>query len=33
MAARLNEKGYPALPFHAGLDPQVKRDPRALPLW
>jgi ATP-dependent DNA helicase RecQ len=26
MAARLNEKGYPALPFHAGLDPQVKKD-------
>jgi ATP-dependent DNA helicase RecQ len=26
MAAKLNEKGYPALPFHAGLDPQVKKD-------
>jgi ATP-dependent DNA helicase RecQ len=25
MAARLNEKGFPALPFHAGLDPQVKK--------
>ena len=21
-----NEKGFPALPFHAGLDPQLKRD-------
>ncbi|HVZ09788.1 DNA helicase RecQ [Rhodopila sp.] len=26
VAARLVEKGYPALPFHAGLDPEVKRD-------
>jgi ATP-dependent DNA helicase RecQ len=26
MAAKLNEKGYPALPFHAGLDPQIKKD-------
>jgi len=26
MAARMNEKGYPALPFHAGLDPMLKRD-------
>ncbi len=26
MAARMNEKGYPALPFHAGLDPLLKRD-------
>src|ERR1700733_1332516 len=26
MAARLNEKGYPALPFHAGLDPDLKRE-------
>jgi ATP-dependent DNA helicase RecQ len=25
MAARLNDKGYPALPFHAGLDPMVKK--------
>ncbi len=26
VAARLSEKGYPALPFHAGLDPMHKRD-------
>ena len=26
MAAKLNEKGYPAVAFHAGLDPMVKRD-------
>ena len=26
MAAKLNEKGYAALPFHAGLDPELKRD-------
>ena len=26
MAARLVEKGYPAIAFHAGLDPQLKRD-------
>ncbi len=26
MAARLNEKGFPALAFHAGLDPEHKRD-------
>ena len=26
MAARLSEKGYTALPFHAGLDPQHKRE-------
>ncbi len=26
VAARLSEKGYPALPFHAGLDPDHKRD-------
>jgi ATP-dependent DNA helicase RecQ len=26
MAARLNEKGFPALPFHAGLDPLLKRE-------
>jgi ATP-dependent DNA helicase RecQ len=25
MAAKLNEKGYPAIAFHAGLDPEVKR--------
>jgi ATP-dependent DNA helicase RecQ len=25
MAAKLNEKGYPAIAFHAGLDPAVKR--------
>jgi ATP-dependent DNA helicase RecQ len=26
VAAKLVEKGHPALPFHAGLDPEVKRD-------
>lgn len=26
MAAKLNEKGYPAVAFHAGLDPTVKRE-------
>jgi superfamily II DNA helicase RecQ len=26
VAAKLNEKGFPALPFHAGLDPMLKRD-------
>ena len=26
MAAKLNEKGFPALPFHAGLDPELKRE-------
>jgi ATP-dependent DNA helicase RecQ len=26
MAAKLTEKGYPALPFHAGLDPVLKRE-------
>ena len=26
MAAKLNEKGFPALPFHAGLDPDLKRE-------
>jgi ATP-dependent DNA helicase RecQ len=26
MAAKLNEKGFPALPFHAGLDPLHKRE-------
>jgi ATP-dependent DNA helicase RecQ len=26
MALKLNEKGFPALPFHAGLDPVLKRD-------
>ncbi len=26
MAAKLNEKGFPALPFHAGLDPLLKRE-------
>ncbi len=26
MAAKLSEKGYPALPFHAGLDPLHKRE-------
>jgi ATP-dependent DNA helicase RecQ len=26
VAARMNEKGHPALPFHAGLDPMHKRD-------
>src|SRR5271166_6208456 len=26
MAAKLNEKGYPALAFHAGLDPELKRE-------
>ena len=26
MAAKLNEKGFPALPFHAGLDPAHKRE-------
>ncbi len=26
MAAKLNEKGYPAVAFHAGLDPMIKRD-------
>ena len=26
MAAKLSEKGYPALPFHAGLDPMHKRE-------
>ena len=26
MTARLAEKGYPAMAFHAGLDPEVKRD-------
>jgi len=26
VAARLSEKGYPALPFHAGLDPLHKRE-------
>ncbi len=26
MAARLGEKGFPALPFHAGLDPAHKRE-------
>ncbi|MFL5284334.1 MAG: DNA helicase RecQ [Rhodopila sp.] len=25
MAAKLVEKGFPALPFHAGLDPELKR--------
>ena len=25
MAAKLNQKGFPALPFHAGLDPMLKR--------
>jgi ATP-dependent DNA helicase RecQ len=25
MAAKLTEKGFPALPFHAGLDPDLKR--------
>jgi ATP-dependent DNA helicase RecQ len=26
VAAKLTEKGYSALPFHAGLDPELKRD-------
>jgi ATP-dependent DNA helicase RecQ len=26
MAAKLSEKGFPALPFHAGLDPLLKRE-------
>ena len=26
VAQRLNDKGYPAIVFHAGLDPDVKRD-------
>ncbi|HBK06235.1 MAG TPA: DNA helicase RecQ [Acetobacteraceae bacterium] len=26
MAAKLNEKGFPAVAFHAGLDPMVKRE-------
>ena len=26
MAAKLNQRGFPALPFHAGLDPELKRD-------
>ena len=26
VAAKLSEKGFPALPFHAGLDPLLKRD-------
>jgi ATP-dependent DNA helicase RecQ len=26
MAAKLTEKGFPALPFHAGLDPLLKRE-------
>jgi ATP-dependent DNA helicase RecQ len=26
MATKLNERGFPALPFHAGLDPELKRE-------
>jgi ATP-dependent DNA helicase RecQ len=29
VAAKLVEKGFPAVPFHAGLDPQQKRDAAA----
>jgi ATP-dependent DNA helicase RecQ len=29
VAAKLSEKGFPAVPFHAGLDPQQKRESAA----